>query len=136
MNEIAEQVGQAAVEVAVDREIVNSPMKDAAQAQQQTTNTTDQQATDSNKEKTVGGYTAKDLVEAPIKVPEPVKKDSKWATSNPIVKTLVLIGVILVTLGLIFAFTLNMALGIILMVLGSIAIIACVFLPVGIRSHK
>jgi len=61
------------------------------------------------------------------------KKDGRWATANPIVKTLVIIGVAVVSLGLVVAF-LNILFGIILMALGSLAIIACVFLPIGIKK--
>jgi len=61
------------------------------------------------------------------------KKDGRWATANPIVKTLVIIGVAVVSLGLIIAF-LNILFGIILVALGSLAIIACVFLPIGIKK--
>ena len=85
-------------------------------------------------DKVVGGFKTEDLLKAPVKVPELAKKDSKKATSNPIVKTLVLIGVVLVVLGLIFAFTVSTPLGIVLMFLGSVAIIACVFLPIGAKK--
>lgn len=62
------------------------------------------------------------------------EKDSKKSTSNPLVKTLVIIGVVAVSLGLIMAFFMNRFLGITLMFIGSIAITACVFLPIGVKK--
>lgn len=65
---------------------------------------------------------------------EKKKKDGRWATANPIVKTLVIIGVATVSLGLIIAFF-SLVFGVVLMAIGSIAIIACVFLPIGMDNN-
>jgi hypothetical protein len=68
-------------------------------------------------------------------VPEETPKKIRKQTSNSLVKTLVMIGVISVSLGLLAAFTFSVPLGILLMAVGSAAIIACVYLPIG-SHHK
>jgi uncharacterized membrane protein len=85
---------------------------------------------DSTKDKPQQNKTVGDILESPAEAIKTKNKDDKSDTRSPIVKTIVLVGVIVVALGLIAFFTISGALGLILMVLGALAVIFCVFLPI------
>lgn len=79
----------------------------------------------------LAGYKAEDLLAAPSTPPEPVKTEGRHATMNSTVRFLVALGVILLVVGLVLILFLNAIFGIIVMLLGGIAVIISVFAPLG-----
>ena len=61
-------------------------------------------------------------------------KDKQSSASNQVVKIIVILGLTLMILGIILFIIVSFSLGIILMALGGIAVIACVFLPSVVRK--
>lgn len=87
------------------------------------------------KENLTGGKSVKELIKSPGKLSELEKNDPKKATSNPVVKTVIITGVALLVIGLITMFFIKVSVGIIIMIFGSIAVISSVFLPVGAKKE-
>lgn len=81
-------------------------------------------------EKVVAGYNVGDIVEAPIKPPEPIQTDSARETSNKKVRSLVALGVLLAAFGLFFIVFVNPYAGIPFLLLAIAAICISVFAPV------
>ena len=86
------------------------------------------------KDKVLGGKSLKDLVKSPGKLSEAEKKDPKKATSNKIVKTIIIAGVVMLVIGLLTMFFVKASTGIIIMMIGGIAVIVSVFLPIGAKK--
>ena len=86
------------------------------------------------KDKVLGGKSLKDLVKSPGKLSEAEKKDPKKVTSNKIVKTIIIAGVVMLVIGLLTMFFVKASTGIIIMMIGGIAVIVSVFLPIGAKK--
>lgn len=135
---IAEHVGQQVVGKEVEQKpALNTSTTPPAPEPSQSSTLPPESEDKKSEENTKSGDKTKDVADHDplelLKSPEPKlnKSDSKKGARSPIVMTIVGIGVILALIGLIFAITFNKYSGFLLMVIGSTAIIACVFLPIG-----
>lgn len=77
--------------------------------------------------------TIKSVITSPGKLSEIEKNDPLHATSNLLVKTTIISGVILLTIGLVVMFFVKVSSGIVLMMVGGSIVILSVFLPVGAK---
>lgn len=75
----------------------------------------------------------KAAITAPGKLSEAEKNDPLHATSNLLVKTTIISGVILLAIGLIVMFFVKVSSGVLLMMVGGTIVILSVFLPVGAK---
>lgn len=78
----------------------------------------------------MAGFKVADLVQAPLRPPEPVKTEGQAATSNKKVKTLMLVGTALVGIGILLGFLVHVAMGVAITALGALAVVVAVFAPV------
>lgn len=124
---IAETVGQTAIESALHPDEAEAKVK---LAKEQEKAEDKQKGSDSDRSPIKRfGTQIKSAATAIVKPEEGKKQDSKRKTSDPLVKALVIIGVIMVTIGLI-AFFKSALFGIFLMLVGALIIIFGVFAPI------
>ena len=123
---IAEQVGHTAIDSALDPDTAEAKVLLAKE----------QEVAKKQKHQTNNPSPIQKLVEqvkgaavAIVKPEEGKKQDTKKKTSDPLVKILVIIGVVMISTGLI-AFFKSAFLGIILMLIGALVIIFGVFAPI------
>ncbi len=83
----------------------------------------------------VAGYTATDIVEAPVKPPQPEVTENKAATKDPKVKFLVYIGAGLLVLGVLLFFVVSPGVGAAIAALGGILAVVAVFVPLHKLGH-
>lgn len=124
---IAEQVGQTALESALHPDEAEAKItlaKEQEKAEQKEINAWKEQSP----MKKLGAQ-IKGAAIAIVKPEEGKKQDSKRKTSDPLVKILVIIGVIVVMIGLITFFS-QAFLGILLMLAGALVITFAVFAPI------
>lgn len=77
----------------------------------------------------IAGYKVSELAAAPIKPPEPEKTEGRRATKSPSVVFLMGLGIVLFVLGVVLALSFNAVFGIIVALLGAVAVIGGVFVP-------
>ena len=108
-------------------------MDDSTQSQTHDTSpgTEDQTEQDnSSGPKTVAGYKARDLLKSPVAAPDPVGIEQPEMTSNPKVKSLVLMGIILAVTGIIIVLFVSTMAGMLLLLLAAAVVMVSVFAPI------
>ena len=124
-DEVVEEVGKTILDTTVEKnDIGEKPLDEPTKELKK-----DNPKTDIKEEKIAASYSLKDVVLAPIEKPQHTEQDNKAETKDPLVKTLVIVGVIIAVIGLLLLFV-SLSLGAFIMFVGAVPIIYSVFAPI------